>query len=160
MSTDDDVASSDIESVVLDVAATPEEVTAVEEAFARAGYTVEASADLIFRSTGSAVFPWAVLVALVIPVKAFFEGMFSEAGKDTYLVLKRWVEEIVAARMPTARDGTIRISDPEGTDLVIAAGIPEEALEALVTLDWSELRGEYIGWDSDAGEWVTAAKRR
>jgi hypothetical protein len=85
------LSNSQIESVYLDVDASAGEVAAVEEAFARAGFTIEARPVIAARSAD--LVPWAVVVALALTVEGFFQGFGSEAGKDAYLAVKEWVPE-------------------------------------------------------------------
>ena len=157
--------SPQIQEVAVDVAASPQEVVAVREAFARAGFSVEVNASIVYRSTATEIIPWIVLVDLLIPLPTFMRSFVSEiakeAAKDSYPTLKQWVLDVFAARKSSAAEhGSIRLSEPEGTYLEIEAGIPEEALDALAEIDWDKFVGDYyIAWDGDSRRWVAPRKR-
>jgi hypothetical protein len=155
------VPGTEIEWVALDLAASPQEVAAVEKAFARVGHAVAPEADIVSRSTATDLLPWIVAVELLIPISAFMRGLASEAAEDSYPAIKRWVTELFTARRSSsAKYGSIRVSDPDGLYLEIESGIPDEALDALAEIDWIELGGGgYIAWDFKNGEWVAPFKR-
>jgi hypothetical protein len=148
-----------IEDVVIDRWASPEEARAIEEAFARAGFSVEVERAIETRSAGAV--PWIIYVTLTVPIAAFLGKFASEAGKDAYATVKAWAKEIIAARRESpAEPGSVRIDDPDGTNLILSAAIPDDALEALADIDWSDTRGGYIMWDADAREWRDMHPRR
>lgn len=129
--------------------ATADELAAVEEAFRRAGLEIRAEATVGRKSAGPV--QWVIYVTLATPVAAFFQSFGSEAGKDAYGVVKRWVKDVWAARRG---NGSMVLEDSEHSTLVLSTGIPEDALDALRDLDWSENRGAYLVWSERRGEWL------
>jgi hypothetical protein len=144
-----------VEEVSLDVGASPGEVRAVEEAFARAGFQVEARPVVISRSAD--VPPWIIYVTILVPVAEFFRAFATDAGKDAYAAVKAWAQDVMAARRES-RDGSVDLTDPEGTDLILSTHFPDEALDALAEIDWDEVRGGYLLWDVETGRWFDQLK--
>ena len=116
--------------VACDTAATPAELAAVEAAFDRAGFEVHATRAVEARSGD--LLHWVIYVTLGFPITAFFSSFGSEAGKDAYPKVKRWVTDIWAARNGT---GSMRLQDSDHTDLVLSSQLPDEALDALREID-------------------------
>lgn len=151
----------EIESVKLDVLAREHEVAAVEEAFARAGFKVEARPTVETRADhlGAAVLPWLVYVVVTVPLGAFLVGFGSAAGKDAWGAVKTWVWDVWEAReSPYGVGGTLDVRDPLGTRLVLSPPLPDEALDALAEIDWEAVEGGDLHWDENRGEWRDAMR--
>ena len=50
-------------------------------------------------------------------------------------------------------EGTITFTDDEGTNVIIGNDLPEEAIEQLRELDWSNHLGHYLLWDAQRRRW-------
>jgi hypothetical protein len=145
-----------VEEVSLDVRASPGEVRLVEEAFTRAGFQVEANPKV--NSRGAGVPPWLVYVTIAVPVADFFRAFASEAGRDAYAAVKAWANDVMAARRESG-DGSIRLDDSDGTTLILHTSFPDEALDALAEIDWSEMTGGgYLLWGAETGRWFDRLK--
>jgi hypothetical protein len=137
--------------VSAEVGASRAELDAVEEAFRRAGLGAVAADDSVLRS-GAGPLPWVLYIMLGAPIATFFTTLAAEAAKDAYQPIKRWAKDVLAARVG---DGSVRLSDDEGTALVLHSGLPDKALEALSDIDWNTFnRGGDIHWSESRGEWL------
>ncbi len=151
-----------IEQVVIEDTAPPEHPAAVKEAFARAGLEVEV--DPSYGRRSGEVLPWIVLVVVGLPLKGFLEGFgkgFGEAaGRDSYEALKAWRNDVSSARSGAGTgEGSIQISDPEHSNVILSSALPDEAIDALRDLDWNEHRGDYLVWDGTRKIWRDPTKR-
>ena len=128
----------------------------MREAFQAYGFEPEVAADYGRRSGG--VLPWIITVVVTTPVVAFFAAIGTAAGQDTYAAVKKWAKDMWASRTnsPASR-GFLEIEDTENTRVILASDLPDEALDALVRLDWEEHRGEYLIWDD--GTWRDPTRR-
>jgi hypothetical protein len=156
------MAGVEIEYVSLDEAASPEEVAAVTAVFGRAGF--EADVDANFGRKSAALLPWAIIVFLGTPLAKFFWAFFGRLGKraadDVYPSLREFIKELIAARSSSAAPrGDIRFMDRDGTNLIVSAEITDEAIDALAQLDWEAMRGGWLLWDTERGEWRDATPR-
>jgi hypothetical protein len=43
--------------------------------------------------------------------------------------------------------------------VILSSTLPDEAIEALGELDWTEKRGDYLVWSDDRREWRDPTKR-
>jgi hypothetical protein len=138
--------------------ASRDQVRAVAEAFARAGFEVEVEPDYGRRALGD--LPWVVYVPLAVPISAFFTAFASEAGKDAYAVVKSWVHDVWEARAGAGNgEGSVHLADPDASNLILSNSLPDEALDALRDLDWDELGGGYIVWNAVRREWIDHTRR-
>lgn len=140
----------DIEEVITDAEASPEELAALNDAFRRVGFDVQADPAIHARSIDPV--PWVVYVMLGAPIATFFTTLAAEAGKDAYEPLKQWVKDVWAAR--GNKPGCADLSDPQHTRLSLRAGLPEEALDALKEIDWSRKHGGDLHWSESRREWL------
>jgi hypothetical protein len=144
--------ASSVESVLLESGASPDEVAALEAAFARAGFTVTAEAAYERRSAGA--LPWVVLIIVTIGlgefVRAFARTLGEEAGKGVAQLLR----DILEARRssPVAR-GSVQIRAGDGTMLTVSTETPEEGLDAIAEIDFEAKLGHYLLWDHERREW-------
>lgn len=139
----------DIE-VVTDAEASPEELAALNEAFRRFGFNVEADPAVHARSIDP--FPWVVYITLGAPIATFFTTLAAEAGKDAYEPLKGWAKDVFAAR--NNRPGYASISDPEHSRLSLRSDLPDEALDALKEINWSQMQAGDLHWSDSRREWL------
>ena len=136
--------------LLIEEEAPPGQAQAVDETFARAGFEAEARAALARRSAD--VLPWIVYITLAVPIVAFFNAFGGEAGKDAYAAVKTWAKAMYEARKQSGLGrGHISVVDPAGTELVLASDWPDDALDALVEIDWDQVEGGYLIWYE--GEW-------
>jgi hypothetical protein len=146
------LVTKSIERVLVDDAASSDEVRAVEEAFAASGFPVHI--DPRYERRGAGVYPWVVSITLTVPIGAFLAAFAAEGGKDAYAAAKGWIRTVWAARRESVADhGSIELVDPEHTHLILATRITDEALDALATIDWDAVRGDYLVWDDARSEW-------
>lgn len=144
--------------MIADVEASPAELHAIDEAFRRIGVDVSSLPAYEMRSAGS--LPWVVHITLAAPIAAFFTAVATEAGKDTYALVKQWVRDLLAARAESTRPtGSITVVDTDATTVVVSAGLSDEAIDALSALDWSAVRGDYLIWDEETAAWYDPTKR-
>ena len=151
------------EPVHIEATAPAEHVAAVEEAFARAGFRVAVAADYERKGVAD-LLPWVVLVILLSPIKPFFDAFSAKAGEraadDAYDGLKQLLRDIRLARSGAGTgEGSIRISDPERTNVELPSPLPDEAVEALRDIDWNEVRGAWLVWDPQRKTWRDPTKR-
>lgn len=147
-----------IQRVVIERTAPPEHAAAVKEAFARAGFDVEVECAYGWKSAD--VLQWIVLVILALPLRGFLEGFGSAAGADAYKAVKAWLEDVSSARSGAGTGkGSIQISDPEHSNVILPSPLPDEAIDALRDLDWSEHRGDDLFWDRTRKIWIDPSKR-
>jgi hypothetical protein len=148
--------AGEIEEVLVEASASGYELTAVEEAFVRAGFDVDVRPD--FEARGAFGAEWIVIVLLLTPIVKFL-GSFGqtsgeEAAKDAYPAFKAWVKDTWAARRtPRTGEGSIRVMDPDGSNLILRSGYPDEALDAIPEIDWDRWRGSYLIWDETEQRW-------
>lgn len=146
------------EPVHIEATAPAEHVAAVEEAFARAGFRVAVAAD--YERKGADLLPWVVLIILENPIKPFIDAFAAKAGEDAYDGLKQLLRDIRTARSGAGTgEGTIRISDPERTNVELPSPLPDEAVEALRDIDWNDVRGAWLVWDPQRKTWRDPTKR-
>lgn len=147
----------------LEATALPEHLETVRDAFARAGMEVSVAAD--YERRGAELYPWVVMIVLLTPIAVFLKSFASKLGEraadDAYDPLKQLLRDIVAARRGAGTgEGSIALSDPDGTNLVLPSSLPDESIEALRSIDWDAVRGDYLIWDSDQKVWHDPTKRR
>jgi hypothetical protein len=140
--------------VMIEDTAPPGHNEAVAEAFKRVDLVLEVEAVWMRKSAD--ILPWVVKVA----VDGTLAGFFGALGVNAYSKFKRLVHDLREARTG-AGDGTgsIDISDSDNTHLILPDSLPDEALDALRDVDWSEKRGEYLVWKPNRHEWVDPLKR-
>jgi hypothetical protein len=91
---------------------------------------------------------WFVEILLAVPL-GMIGGATGEAGKEVFLALKRlWKAE------PRRRQGSIVAVGSDGTRLTAVPPLPDEAIDALRSLDWSSVVGEDLEWDPNRRRWV------
>jgi hypothetical protein len=149
------MTETEIENPVrIESGATPEEAKAVVDAFKRAGLEVEVDAAIELRAGGATdvvvVLPWIVQVALKYTVDGFFLALGAK-GFDLF------VRDVWSAR--EGREGRLEITDPEHTWVMLRNSMPDEAIDALSELDWSEKRGDLLEWDFERRKWRDPTKR-
>jgi hypothetical protein len=153
------VASDVVESVYVEDTATPEQVQAVNDTFARHGIAVTAFPGYSRKSAGA--LPWVVHITLAAPIAAFFAAVGSEAGKDTYAAVKAWIKDMWEARRDSGNgEGSMNLEDPERSHLILPTRLPDRALDALAEIVWDEARGDYLVWDDALGQWLDAMRRK
>jgi hypothetical protein len=137
---------------------TDEEIEAVRKAFRAYGFDPDLEADYARRSWSADVLPWIVAVVLTTPITAFFAAFGTAAGaaagQDAYTAVKEWVKDVWASRSSSpAGRGYLEIEDSDNTRVILSSDTPEQALDALVSMDFEERRGEYLTWDDESGTW-------
>jgi hypothetical protein len=137
--------------VTTDVGASDSELAALDAAFRRVGFEVRAEASE--RTRAAEPLPWVVYIVLGAPLAAFFHTLASEAAKDAYQPLKQWVKDVFAAR--GGSPAHLSVEDVEGSRVSVGSNLPEEALEALARLDWSQFpSGGDLHWSESRQEWL------
>jgi hypothetical protein len=104
--------------------------------------------------------PWIVVIYLLDKtIGSFFQGFGTEAGKDAYPAVKTWVKEVFEARRGSGDgSGSLRLRDTDHTTLDLHNSLPDEALDALRTVEWEKVRGDYLTWNGERGEWRDSFK--
>lgn len=104
------------------------------------------------RSAGD--LPWQLLVTGA-PFVAFWTAIAAKAGDDAYGAMKRWLEQVWAARGNRPGNVTI-IDEPSQTWVVLEPDLPDEALRQLGLLNPERDGGElgHLRWDPKRGAWV------
>ncbi len=144
--------------VLIEDTAPPEHVTTVTEAFRRAGFDVEVAP--IFHRKAADLLPWLVKVVVILPIGAFFTSFAVEGGKDAYGAVKEWIKDVSASRTGAGTgEGSLWLSDPDRTNLVLSSSLPDEAIEKLRDIDWGAKRGDYLVWNASRSEWMDPTKR-
>jgi hypothetical protein len=137
-----------VDDVLIEATATPPQVAAVNDVFARRGFDIEARP--VWERRSADVLPWIVQLTLAVPIMAFLQSLGSEAGKDAYA----FVKEVFAARSDSGNGrGAIELSDSEETQLILSSEITDEALAALARIDWEQARGGYMLWNEADHQW-------
>ena len=174
--------ASMVKELFVDDAATPGEVVAVEEAFARAGFLITVQRGLL--PTPWDAERWTVVGTIGVPIPAFFAAFTDEGSKDTSGAVKRWADEISQARRgPGGRPrGEIMLHGRLNTDVILTSDMPEAAFESLFELDWGPLaqgatvasdipaadfrwyvqgpdHARYLKWDAAQNEWFDQYQR-
>lgn len=134
----------------------------MREAFRAHGFDPDLKDDYLRRSTG--VLPWIVVVTLTTPIATFFAAfgaaIGTAAGQDAYAAAKKWVKDVWASRVSSpANRGFLEIEDSDNTRVVLTSGLPDEALDALLSMDLGQHRGEYLTWDEEASTWRDPTRR-
>jgi len=143
--------------VAIETEASPEQLAAVAEEFARAGFGVEVEASYARRSAD--LLPWVILLELRVQTKPFFDAFLTQAGADTYTAIKNFLRRMSQARKGAGTgEGEIRIRDPDKTWVILRSTLPDEAIEALRDLDWDAVRGDYLEWDYSRKVWYDPTK--
>jgi hypothetical protein len=145
------------EPVVIEAEAPTGHVEAVELALRRAG--IEASVESAYERKSAELLPWVIQLPVGSTLAAFFAKLGAEAAGDAYGQLKQLVADLCAARSG-AGDGTgaVDFADDDYTHVVINADVPDEALRALLDIDWAEVQAGWLVWKD--GEWYNATPRR
>jgi hypothetical protein len=138
-----------IEQVYIEASAPPSHAGAVAEVFRQAGFDADVQAAIESRGAGD-VATWIIQVAL----KDTVEGFFLALGGAAFKVL---VLDLFRAR--GGDRGQIDMGGPEYTRLILPASLPEEALDALASIDWKDLEGGWLVWNTDRHEWVDHMRR-
>lgn len=151
-----------VKEVVIEDTAPPEHAGAVKTAFARAGFDVEVEAAYGRRSLD--LLPWAVIVVLGYPIKSFLDGFLTRIGEDvaddSYDSFKTLIRDIIEARRGAGTgEGSIKISDPEHTNVVVPSLLSDRAIDGLRGLDWDAVRGDYLVWDELREVWRDPTRR-
>jgi hypothetical protein len=100
--------------------------------------------------TGGGVVGWIVTVTLASPVAAFFTAFGSEAGKDAYAAFRSWFRR---QRYGSADSVEVIVKGTDDHEVVLDLDLPEEALDALRELEWSQMTTGTMVWDRRARCW-------
>jgi hypothetical protein len=139
--------------VRIESAAPPDHAEAVADAFKGAGLDVEVEAVIETRGAVDQLLPWIVQVG----IKDTIEGFFLALGAAAFKV---FVHDVWKARHGAGNGkGQIDIGDSEATHVLLPNSLPDEAIDALGELDWSEKRGDLLVWDIERREWHDPTKR-
>ena len=128
----------------------------MREAFRAHGFDPDIKDDYLRRSSG--LLPWIIAVTLATPITAFFAAFGTTLGtavaQDVHAAFKRWVKDMWASRAGSVADrGFLEVEDSDNTQVILTSGLPDEALDALLSMDLEEHRGEYLTWDEESGAW-------
>ena len=153
-----------VEPLVLSVAiereATAGEASALKSVLAH--YGIGADVNRVMERRSADVMPWVIEISVVGPIAAFFESFGSTFGRttvaDPYSLVSAWIKALWTARAESGTgEGSIEISDTDGTTLVVATGLPDDALDGLAGVQWDRVCGHQLAWDDTAGVWSDPA---
>lgn len=145
-------------SLILDRSASAEEIDGVVAAFSRAGLPVD-DAQAGYETKGVGDGAWLVLVFLGgTAIGSYLHGFFAEAGEEDLHRFREWLTDVQAARNPSGETGALAFQDDQGTNLVVASKLPDEAIEQLRELDWSQEMGHYLVWNRSQRQWRDAMR--
>jgi len=149
-----------VEPLVLSVAIEREapagQASAIKSVLAHHGIGADVHRLSELRSADA--MPWVIEISVVGPIDAFFTAFGSTFGRtavaDPYSLVAGWLKALCTARAESGTgEGTIEISDTDGTTLVVTTGLPDVALDALADVQWDRVRGHHLAWDGTAGVW-------
>jgi hypothetical protein len=139
-------------SVVLEGRASGDQASAVESVLAH--YGIAADVGNVRERRSADTTKWVIKIALVGSIPDFFQSFGSTFGKtaarDASTLVRGWIKALFTA---AADEGSIEISDSQATTLVVATGVPDEALDALARAPWDQVRGRYLMWNDTIGRW-------
>ena len=150
-----------VEPLVLSVAiereASADQASAVKSALAHYGIGADVK-SLLERRNRDDVMPWVIEIYVGGPIKAFFESFGSTFGRtavaDPYSLVASWIRALWTARADSGTgEGSIEISDGDGTTLVVPSGLSDAALNGLADVQWGRVRGHRLAWDDTAAVW-------
>jgi hypothetical protein len=95
---------------------------------------------------------WLALVAL--PLSSFFSTLGASLAKDAYQALRDLTERVLSGEK-AAQPGTLVLEDRDsGTRVVLAAGLSNEAYQALLATDLSAVEpGSTLAYDATTRRW-------
>src|SRR4051794_5856342 len=128
--------------VAIKGAAPPELVGAIAEALDSAGYEAEVADRYLAKGP---IADWLIEIA----VKDTVEGFFLALGAAGFTKLTRTVFE----REKDADRGRLKVVDRDGTQLTFPTVLPDEAIDALRDIDWSNIRGGSLTWAAERRAW-------
>ena len=133
---------------VLDAQASSEEIAAVTQIALEEGLPGHVRADYSQKSIEDV--PWVIFI--MVSASFFLTGFFEEAGRHSYIDLRRLVLRLSAARQK--EHGRVQLLDrPSGTTIVFAPDLPEEAYKLLAELGLANIGGKYWVWDPAERYW-------
>lgn len=120
-------------------------------ALRRAGFDAQVEKRTV--SAGGLI-GWVVTITLAAPIAAFFTSVGSEAGKDAYAAFRSWLR---GQKRGTADSAVVILQGSDERELEMDLTVPEEAFEALVDIDWSQMPSGRIVWDQRIKRWQRKA---
>lgn len=143
-----------VSSVTIEKGAPEGQPAAIESLFAHYGMEIKVMA--VQRRERPGTLPWLIEVKVDGPLAAFFASFGAafgpSEGNDSYPLVKEWLQKLVRLR-EGGGEGTIEMSDEDGTSLLLGSGIAGEALDALARIEWDTVKGESLHWDQAAHRW-------
>jgi hypothetical protein len=94
--------------------------------------------------------PWAIEVILAAPFAAFFVKFGEAAGADAYQSVRAWIDRL--RKDERERALTLRIAAGAAA-VEIQSTLPDAALEALSTIDWTDVDEGTLEWDPSRQQW-------
>lgn len=149
-----------VEPLVLSVAiegeAGADEASAIKSVLAH--YGIGADVHRLTERRGTDVMPWVIEISVAGPIDGFFKSFGSTFGRtavaDPYSLVAGWIRALLTARVESGTgEGSIEISDADGTTLVVTTGLPDAALDGLAGIQWDGVRGHDLAWDDTASLW-------
>jgi hypothetical protein len=137
-------------------AVTEDERNGIERAFRRAGLNVRVEPPST-EVRGAAPPTWIIEIYLAhLVLKPFFNGFLTRTGElaaeASYPAFKRFVHELFDT--VGERPGFIRIIDADEKLIEIPRTIPDEALDALLEIDWSKQLPGDLFWSGKRQKWL------
>jgi len=135
------------EPIVIEYAAPPGHAETVADVVVRAGFDIDVVSRFGHRGVGE--FPWLVQVHIEGTMGNFFPELEAQ-GFATFSALLRDIWMVRDAN----GDGQLELVDVEGTRIILPPSLPDSAIEALKSTDWSEISGGCLIWAADHRKWV------
>jgi hypothetical protein len=155
MSASSESASHDfIQRVLVDDGASADAIAQIADMLRRNGFAgaIEINPQPVRRSLDTMAF---VQIVIAVPIAAFINGLFTEAGKNAYESFGRWVRRLRTARVSSMGSKSyVDIWDADGTRLLIDPNISDNAMAALRLIEWSHVQGEHLVWNEESCEWM------
>lgn len=135
----------------MDRTAGPQEVSAVEAAFAEGGIPAEVRASIEYKSIE--IPPWAIYVT-EIGAGAFFTAFSAAAGASAWKHLERLVHSLFESRKNSrAPRGVVIVRREKLPDLLLQHDLPPEAYQALFHELTDAAESGQLRWDPKTRRW-------
>jgi len=141
--------------VYIDKGSSADEVSAVEEAFHRAGMEAKVEPGILEFSQQ---FTWIIMIS--VPPTAFLSAYFAAAGADAWGAakhqfgrLRRLVRDLKIAR-GSGQGGRIELEESGRAWLLLTSDLSDDAFRQLEGVDWSLAQRGSLRWDVQRQCWM------
>jgi hypothetical protein len=147
--------------VAIEQEAPADQASAIKSVLAHYGIGADVHSAMERRSAD--VMPWVIEISVAGPIAVFFDSFGSTFGRtavaDPFSLVTGWIKALWAVRANSGSgEGSIEISDTDGTTLVITTGLPDVGLDGLADVEWDRVRGHHLAWDDRVCRWRDASR--